>query len=191
MKTLLTLLLACGACAVQARPLVIQEKSSFSNPDPSYESFGGSVAIDGDHAMVKLRHYTPPQGEFDTGEAEDLAVWWFRRVNDVWTPVRQVDTAHHSEFYIWDGDLAMQNGVAALALNPIRIFEKRNGDWVRATFNDAEPDMPGEFTFTRFGTTNTPVQVFFTISGTAGNGSDYATISNSFTIPALKVFSIP
>lgn len=52
-------------------------------------------------------------------------------------------------------------------------------------FDAAEPGLDrGEFVFTRFGTTNTPLQVFFTIGGTAGNGSDYTSISNSFTIPA-------
>ncbi|MGC3957671.1 MAG: Calx-beta domain-containing protein [Verrucomicrobiota bacterium] len=58
--------------------------------------------------------------------------------------------------------------------------------WINASdFDAAEPGLDrGEFVFTRFGTTNTPVQVFFTISGTAGNGSDYVSISNSFTIPA-------
>ena len=42
----------------------------------------------------------------------------------------------------------------------------------------------GEFMFTRFGTTNTSLQVFYSITGNASNGLDYATISNSFTIPA-------
>src|SRR5262249_18820009 len=52
-------------------------------------------------------------------------------------------------------------------------------------FEAAEPGTdPGAFTFTRFGTTNTPLQVFFTISGTASNGVDYVAISNSFVIPA-------
>ena len=52
-------------------------------------------------------------------------------------------------------------------------------------FDAAEPGTnEGTFTFTRFGTTNTPVQIFYTISGTAGNGSDYAAISNSIVIPA-------
>jgi len=52
-------------------------------------------------------------------------------------------------------------------------------------FDSAEPGVDaGGFTFTRFGTTNTPLQVFFTISGTAGNGVDYVTLSNSFIIPA-------
>ncbi len=42
----------------------------------------------------------------------------------------------------------------------------------------------GEFTFTRFGTTNTSLQVFYTITGNASNGLDYTTISNSFVIPS-------
>src|SRR5262249_49213632 len=45
----------------------------------------------------------------------------------------------------------------------------------------------GQFTFTRFGTTNAPVQVFFTISGTAINGLDYVALPNSVVIPAGSV----
>ena len=57
-------------------------------------------------------------------------------------------------------------------------------------FTAAEPGTdPGEFTFTRFGTTNTDVQVFFTISGTAINGVDYVAISNSIIIPAGSLFA--
>jgi hypothetical protein len=57
-------------------------------------------------------------------------------------------------------------------------------------FTAAEPGTdPGEFTFTRFGTTNTDVRVFFTISGTASNGVDYVAISNSIIIPAGSVFA--
>ncbi|NOS68533.1 MAG: PKD domain-containing protein [Verrucomicrobia bacterium] len=59
--------------------------------------------------------------------------------------------------------------------------------WLDASdFDASEPGDtdPGDFTFTRFGTTNTPLQVFFTITGTASNGVDYAAISNSFVIPA-------
>jgi hypothetical protein len=43
---------------------------------------------------------------------------------------------------------------------------------------------PGEFTFSRFGTTNTPVTIFYRISGTASNGLDYVRITNSILIPA-------
>jgi hypothetical protein len=52
-------------------------------------------------------------------------------------------------------------------------------------FLAAEPGTdPGEFTFTRFGTTNDPVTVRFALSGTASNGLDYAALTNSFVIPA-------
>ena len=57
-------------------------------------------------------------------------------------------------------------------------------------FTAAEPGTdPGEFTFTRFGTTNTDVRVFFTISGTAINGVDYVTIPDSVIIRAGSLFS--
>jgi hypothetical protein len=52
-------------------------------------------------------------------------------------------------------------------------------------FTAAEPGLDtGEFTFTRFGTTNTPVTIFFAISGTASNGVDYVRFTNSILIPA-------
>ena len=67
-----------------------------------------------------------------------------------------------------------------------KIQDNDQSVWIDASdFDAAEPGLDrGEFVFTRFGTTNTPVQVFFTIGGPAGNGSDYVSISNSFTIPA-------
>ena len=45
------------------------------------------------------------------------------------------------------------------------------------------PD-PGQFTFSRFGTTNNAVTIYYTISGTAKNGFDYVTITNFVVIPA-------
>jgi len=58
--------------------------------------------------------------------------------------------------------------------------------WVDASdFIASEPGTdPGEFTFTRFGTTNADVRVYFTLSGTAINGVDYVELSNSVVIPA-------
>lgn len=45
------------------------------------------------------------------------------------------------------------------------------------------PD-PGTFTMARAGVTNGPLTAFYTISGTASNGVDYATLTGSVTIPA-------
>lgn len=71
------------------------------------------------------------------------------------------------------------------------VLIQDNDQRVRVDAGDflaAEPGADtGEFTFTRFGTTNTAVPVFFTVSGTASNGADYVAISNSFTIPAGRL----
>jgi len=58
--------------------------------------------------------------------------------------------------------------------------------WVDASAFDASKygPVPGQFTFARFGTTNTPVTIAYTISGTASNGWDYARITNNIVIPA-------
>jgi hypothetical protein len=56
-------------------------------------------------------------------------------------------------------------------------------------FVAAEPGTDtGEFTFTRLGTTNGDLRVFFALGGTATNGVDYAAISNAITIPAGQSF---
>ena len=63
-----------------------------------------------------------------------------------------------------------------------------NDQRVRVDASDFIASEPGtdtgEFTFTRFGTTNAAVRVFFTIGGTAINGVDYVAIPNSIVIPA-------
>ncbi len=52
-------------------------------------------------------------------------------------------------------------------------------------FTAAEPGTDaGEFTFSRFGTTNTDLRVFFTISGSASNGLDYVALPDTIVIPA-------
>ena len=58
--------------------------------------------------------------------------------------------------------------------------------WIDASIFDASKygPIPGEFTFSRFGTTNTPVTVSYSVGGTASNGWDYALITNSIVIPA-------
>ncbi len=68
------------------------------------------------------------------------------------------------------------------------VIIQDNDQNVRVDASDFEAAEPGTdlgaFTFTRFGTTNTPVQIFFTITGTASNGVDYVAVTNSFVIPA-------
>lgn len=75
-----------------------------------------------------------------------------------------------------------------------RVMVQDDDQSVRIDAGDFEAAEPGtnsgEFTFTRFGTTNMAVQVFYTISGSASNGVDYAAISNSIIIPAGSLNAI-
>jgi len=72
------------------------------------------------------------------------------------------------------------------AFATVTIQDNDQRVWLDASdFTAAEPGTDlGEFTFSRFGTTNAPVTVFYTISGTASNGVDYVAIPNSIVIPA-------
>ncbi len=75
------------------------------------------------------------------------------------------------------------------AFAQVTIQDNDQSVWVDAsdfTASESGHDL-GEFTFSRFGTTNTPVTIFYTVSGTASNGVDYAFITNAFTIPAGQV----
>ncbi len=58
--------------------------------------------------------------------------------------------------------------------------------WIDASdfYSSKYGPVSGQFTFSRFGTTNASATIYFTISGTASNGLDYAAIPNSIVIPA-------
>jgi len=74
--------------------------------------------------------------------------------------------------------------VGAPAEATVIVFD--NDQNVRVEVSDAFAAEPGpetgEFSFIRFGTTNSDLTVFFVVSGTAGNGTDYVTITNSIVI---------
>ncbi|WP_316736794.1 Calx-beta domain-containing protein [Pedobacter aquatilis] len=53
-----------------------------------------------------------------------------------------------------------------------------------ATNNAAEPSTNGSFVFTASKVSSTPVTISYTVGGTATNGTDYATITNSIVLPA-------
>ena len=69
-----------------------------------------------------------------------------------------------------------------------QVMIQDNDQSVRMDATDFEAAEPGtntgEFTFTRFGTTNTAVPVFYVISGSASNGVDHVALANSCIIPA-------
>ncbi|RYX78251.1 tandem-95 repeat protein, partial [bacterium] len=55
---------------------------------------------------------------------------------------------------------------------------------VSATADGAEPNTPGQFTFTISNVATTPTIITYTVGGTATSGSDYTPLLNTVTIPA-------
>ncbi len=143
MKTLAALLVACGVFAVaDARPRVIQESARIANPNPAYDQFAGDIALDGDDAFITLRNFVAHEEEDPYDDESHTQIYLFRRVAGTWTPVRVVSEATNY-YYLWPNGLAAKGGVAAF-VNPLRIFEKRNGNWVQANVTGVETDMPGD-----------------------------------------------
>ncbi len=72
------------------------------------------------------------------------------------------------------------------AFAKVTIQDNDQNVWVDASdFSASKYGVdPGQFTFSRFGTTNTPATIFYTVSGTASNGLDYVRITNQIIIPA-------
>src|SRR5688572_24242483 len=125
--TAFTALLLCGVA--HAGPVEIRETARLTNPDPSYTSFGSIVAVDGDHAIVVgLKNVPDPGGNDDTLNTAFL----FRYVNGAWTYVRPLmsDQDHNEGDGANSLGLDMHDGIAALALQPIRVFERVGTDYV-------------------------------------------------------------
>jgi hypothetical protein len=147
MKVLIGFIVAWGALATaQARPLVVQESARIVNPDPAtYPYFASDVAIDGDDAIATLERYFEPGPGGDPGDIEhEVAVYLFRRTGTVWAPVRPLAIQHHGPFATFNSGLAMRNGIAALALNPLYVFERREVNWVESPITGVDPAMPGD-----------------------------------------------
>ena len=144
MKTLLALLIACGTLtAAQSRPLQIEEKARIERPNSSLGYFAGQLGLDGDDALITVVQYfeNDPNDPYDDEDRYEL--WLFRRVNNVWTPVRVVMTSRFSWPWTRPGaGLAMKSGIAAFAPGPV-ILEKINGDWVPAQLTGTGSGGPG------------------------------------------------
>ena len=78
------------------------------------------------------------------------------------------------------------NAPAVSAPVEITVFDaSRSHVTIRATDGSAsESGDPGTFTVSREGNTNSALRVFYSVSGTASNGVDYVTLSNSVALGA-------
>jgi hypothetical protein len=136
---------------VHAGPVEIRETARIVNPDPSYTSFGDIVAVDGDYAIA-VGHKNVPDPNPDANDDTLNTAFLFHYVNGAWTYVRPLmSDLDHNE---GDGGnsmgIAMRDGIAALALQPIRVFERVGTDYVERTItgpgtaSSSSPDLRGD-----------------------------------------------
>jgi hypothetical protein len=148
MKTLIAFA-AAGLCGVvHAGPVEIRETARIANPDSSYTGFGGLVAVDGDLAIVVGHKNIPdPDGNDDTLNTAFL----FRYVGGSWIYVRPLmsDQDHNEGDGLNSMGIAMRDGIAALALQPIRVFERVGTDYIErvitgpGTAGSSYPELRG------------------------------------------------
>jgi hypothetical protein len=142
MKALCVLAALCLGGLVQARPVVIEENSTITLPDPSYYLFGWHVALDGEFA-VGIGYKTVPN-QFDPEDTATLRTGFlFRRVNGVWTYVRPLGS--DVDYPGRDGSAThgvdMRHGVAVLSFggSPF-IYERVGNDYVQMPVANAGYD---------------------------------------------------
>jgi len=140
-----TALLALVA-GVQARPVVIENLSSFRTPDAAYTGFGDSIAIDGVNAIVSATRPLPnPENPARPRRGQTAFV--FRLSGTTWTPVRKLNEYDiHPDFQFPLG-VAMRGGIAAAQTGRVDIWELATTDegtrgWVRRASLPAD-DNPG------------------------------------------------
>lgn len=123
---------ACVGVA-QAHPLLIEESAVIPNPDPTLTTCCFEAGLDGDDVIMIGRKeiIDPEPGNFDDTYA--LAMH-FRRSGSTWTyagPLGDALLDNEADAPNQFG-VAMRDGVAALTMIDLRVFERLGGNYVAA-----------------------------------------------------------
>jgi hypothetical protein len=124
------LALCCASGLALARPVIIEETSRITSPEPNFWLY--KAAIDGDDlAVIGLYNFIDDEGYSNT----ETTLYLYRRIGTGWQFVKRVGAGFDYGVDDMNGyyGVDMKNGVLAAALLPFHIFEKRNGEWVPAT----------------------------------------------------------
>jgi hypothetical protein len=133
MKILVVIAALCVAGTAYSRPIFVKESSRINFTTIGGFALHGPVAIDGDDAIV-LGSY----GVLDEGSGYYDVVYGaflFHRSGSTWTFVRKLAEGFDSGADDVHGHvaIAMKDGIAALSLSPLSIFERQpSGEWVQA-----------------------------------------------------------
>jgi hypothetical protein len=122
------LAVAAVPLTVRAGPLVLEETARISSPEPGF-SLAGSVAIDGDFLVVTGAR---PQPEPDD-HLFDLSAYLFQRnAAGTWTFVRKLVEHPQDSMIPYNAHVALRQGVAAVSLERLFVFERTAAGWVDA-----------------------------------------------------------
>jgi hypothetical protein len=128
------------AGAVAARPVTVEQSSTFGSPDTAYTGFGIAVALDGDFAIATAgRTVTDPGGD-PTLTQDFSTAFLFRRSGTSWVPVRQLEETRQIRTFPIPSAVAMRDGVAAVQTARTDFWRLVAGEWVR---EPAELDIDG------------------------------------------------
>ncbi len=141
-------LLALGVLGIAAaRPIVIENLSTFASPDPAYASngqhnrFADGVAIDGDYAIA-----TGTRLVEDPTDAEPphnvRTAFLFKRSGTGWTLVRRLDEYEESRDVPVPLAVAMQNGLAVVQTVRTSFLELGASGWVQTAQFGSEGSGP-------------------------------------------------
>ena len=124
-----TFLLIGFAGGALARPIVLEQVSTFGNPDASYTSFAVDVAIDANFAMVTAEKPGPPDTNGEPAVFDLSTAFLFARSGKQWTLVRQLEEHRNLRDSHVDVAVAMQNGIAAVQTGELDFWELVAGTW--------------------------------------------------------------
>lgn len=112
----------------RAGPLVLEETARISSPEPGF-TISGAVAIDGDFLVVTGAR---PQPEPDES-LFDLSAYLFQRdAAGTWTFVRKLVEHPQDAMIPYNVHVALRQGVAAVSLERLFVFERTTAGWVDA-----------------------------------------------------------
>jgi len=131
-----------------ARPVVIENLSSFGTPDAAYTDFAGSVAIDGVNAIV-LATRPLPNPDNPARPRRGQTAFLFHLVGTTWKPVRKLNEYNVIPDFQFPLGVAMRGGIAAAQIGPVDIWERGTTSagttgWVRRASFPAD-DNPGSY----------------------------------------------
>lgn len=123
-----------GNTSAGPRPVVVENSSTITSPDPAYTGFGAATGVDGEFAILSATR-DAPEGRYHTA-------FLFRHDGARWTPVRRLEEHIEDADFPLPPAIAMRDGIAAVQGAVTAFYERSGGGWVGASA-EGVTDGPG------------------------------------------------